>query len=312
MLAGLIYLYYKTPMPHSFDIRFLYGAILSPAEQGWIFWAFFLAFAVMIPVFPLHTWQPYTYVSSFPGATMLMAGIMVKMGTYGLIRFLLPVCSLAIREWGVFALILAVIGIVYASVIAFRQDDMKRIATWSSFAHAGLITAAILTLTVRALQGSVIQMVSDGINITGLFIIIDMIESRTKTRKISELRGIAGTAPGLAVFFMIILLGNIGLPLTNGFIGIFLLLSGLFQYNRLIAVIAVLSVIFGVVYMLRMYLRTMRGNRNDLTKSFSDLTLREVLVLTPLVVMIFWIGLFPGFFLHLTEPAIKDILQFAK
>ena len=312
MLGGLIYLYYKTPLPHSFDIRFLYGVSLSAVEQGWIFWAFFLAFAVKIPVFPFHTWQPDTYVTAPSGATMILAGIMLKMGTYGLVRFLLPICPLAMKDWGAVALILSVTGIVYASLIAIRQDDLKRLVAYSSIAHTGLISAGIFSLTDKALEGAIIQMVSHGINIIGLFIIIDVIESRMKSRKISELGGIAGVAPWLAIFFMIILLGNVALPLTNGFIGEFLLLFGLFEYNWLIAAIAGLTVIFTVVYMLRMYQRTMLGNQNELTKSFTDITLREALVLAPLVVMIFWIGLFPGFFLHMTEPVIKDILQFAR
>jgi len=312
MLGGLICLYYKTPLPHSFDIRFLYGAILSSVEQGWIFWAFFLAFAVMIPVFPFHLWQPDTFVASPPGSTMVLAGIMLKMGMYGMIRFLLPVCPLAMKDWGFVALILALTGSVYASVATLRQDDMKRLAAWASVAVAGLISAGILSVNVIGMDGAVIQMISQGINITALFIIIDMIGSRLGTRKISELGGIARSAPGLAVFFVIILLGNIALPIVNGFTGEFFWQSGLFRLNWLPAAITGVTFIFGLVYFLRMYFRTMLGDQNELTKSSTDITLREVLVLAPLVVMIFWIGLFPGFFLHLIEPAIKDILQFAK
>jgi NADH-quinone oxidoreductase subunit M len=312
MVGGLIYLYYKTPSPHSFDIRFLYGAILSPVEQRWIFWAFFLAFAVMIPVFLFHAWQPDTYVSSPPGTTMVLAGIMVEMGTYGLIRFLLPVCPLAMKDWGFVAMMLVVTGIVYASLIALRQNDMKRLAVYFSIVQTGLIATGILSITIKGLEGAVIQMVSTGINLTGFFIIIDMIESRMQSRKINELAGIAGVAPWFAVILLIILLGNVALPFTNGFIGEYLILSGLFEYNWLIAAIAGLTIIFTVFYMLRMYQRTMLGNQNELTKSFTDITLRESLVLAPLVVMIFWIGLFPGFFFHLTEPAIKDILQFSR
>lgn len=311
LLGGMIYLYYKTPLPHSFDIRFLYGAILTPVEQAWIFCAFFLAFAVMIPVFPFHIWRPDTYADSPPEATMVMAS-MLKMGTYGLVRFLLPICPLAMKTWGFVALILAVIGIVYFSLIALRQNNMKRLVVYFSIASAGLISAGILSLTMKGLEGAVIQMVSLSINITGFFIIIGMIESRMKTNKISELGGIASVAPWLAVFFMIILLANIALPLTNGFIGEYLILSGLFEYNRIIALVAGLTLILTVVYMLRMYKRTILGNQNELTKSFTDITLREAIILTPVVIMIFWIGLFPGFFLHLTEPAIKDILQFAR
>jgi NADH-quinone oxidoreductase subunit M len=310
MLGGLIWLYFHTSVPHSFDLRFLYNATLTQSQQGWLFWAFFLAFAIKMPVFPFHTWQPDTYTESPAAGTMLLSGIMLKMGIYGLIRFLVPICPLALKEWGTVAMVLAVIGIIYGSVIAIRQDDMKRLAAWSSIAHVGLIAAGIFTLTNRALEGAVIQMISHGINITGLFIIIDIIESRTGSRKTSELGGIATRAPRLAVFFMIILLGTVALPLTNGFIGEFLLLSGLFEYNVWFAAVAGLTVIFTVVYMLRMYQRTMLGETVAITNAFNDITIRESWPLIPLAVMILWIGIFPGFILQVVEPALKDILSF--
>ncbi|MCX6249713.1 MAG: NADH-quinone oxidoreductase subunit M [Bacteroidetes bacterium] len=312
MLGALVYLYYRTPMPHSFDIRFLYGAILSYKEQVWIFWAFFLAFAIKIPVFPFHTWQPDTYTESPAGGTMLLSGIMLKMGIYGLIRFLLPICYGVLKDWGMVAMIMAVAGIIYASVIALRQNDMKRLVAWSSIAHVGLITAGIFTLTIKAMEGAVIQMISHGINIVGLFIILDIIERRMKTRKISELGGIANGAPWLAVSFMIILLGVVALPSTNGFIGEFLLLFGLFEYNYIIAGIAGLTIIFTAIYMLRMFQRAMLGEKNELTAAFTDLTMAETITLVPVIIMILWIGLFPGFFLQLAEPAIKDILMFTR
>ncbi len=312
MLGALIFLYFKTQTPHSFDIRFLYGASLNPAEQGWVFWAFFLAFAIKIPVFPFHTWQPDTYTEAPASGTMLLSGIMLKMGIYGLLRFLLPVCPDALKEWGPVALVLSVAGIVYASVIALRQGDMKRLAAYSSIAHVGLIAAGIFTLANRALEGAVIQMISHGINIVGLFIVLDVIESRMKTRKIEDLGGIATVAPRFAVFFMIILLATVALPLTNGFVGEFLLLFGLFEYNHWVAAVAGLSIIFTVVYMLRMYQRVMLGNTNDLTATFGDLTKTEMWSLIPVVIMIFWIGVSPGFFLQVAEPAIKDILMLAR
>ena len=158
--------------------------ILPPKEQAWIFLAFFLAFAIKIPIFPFHTWQPDTYTEAPAGGTMLLAGIMLKMGTYGLIRFLIPMCPIALKEWGWIALALSVIGIIYASIIAISQTDMKRLIAYASIAHVGLISAGIFTLTHKALEGAVIQMVSHGINITGLFIIISLIEKRMKTREI--------------------------------------------------------------------------------------------------------------------------------
>ena len=190
MLVALIYIYFRTPMPHSFDFQWLFMAVLTPAEQGWIFLAFFLAFAVKIPIFPFHTWQPDTYAGAPAAGSMLLAGIMLKMGIYGLIRLAYPICPQALHQYGSAAIVLAITGIVYASIIAIRQNDMKRLVAYSSIAHVGLIAAGVFALTIHALQGAVIQMVSHGINIVGLFLVIDMIEQRTGTRKISDLGGI--------------------------------------------------------------------------------------------------------------------------
>ena len=309
MLVALIYLYFRTPAPHSFEIVYLYAAHLTIKEQDWIFLAFFLAFAIKIPIFPFHTWQPDTYTEAPAEGTMLLAGIMLKMGTYGLIRFLLPICPIAVKEWGWIALALSVTGIIYASVIAIRQSDMKRLIAYASIAHVGLIAAGIFALTQKALEGAVIQMVSHGINITGLFIIISLIEKRMKTRKIPRIEGMATHAPWLAAIFMILLLASIGLPLTNGFIGEFLLLLGIFETNIWMAAIAGLTIIFSAVYMLWMYQRTMLGKPGEASQEISDISLAEAIPLVPLVVMVFWIGIFPNFFLHLAEPAIQEIMN---
>lgn len=309
MLVALVYLYFRTPAPHSFEIIYLYAAHLSFTEQSWIFLAFFLAFAIKIPIFPFHTWQPDTYTEAPAGGTMLLAGIMLKMGIYGLIRFLLPICPLAVKEWGWIALALSVTGIIYASIIAIRQSDMKRLIAYVSIAHVGLISAGVFALTQKALEGAVIQMVSHGINITGLFIIISLIEKRMKTREISQIEGIATRAPWLAAIFMILLLGSIGLPLTNGFIGEFLLLLGIFETNIWIAAIAGLTIIFSAVYMLRMYQRTMLGKPGEASQGIRDISLTEAIPLVPIVVMVIWIGIFPSFFLNLAEPAIRDIMN---
>jgi NADH-quinone oxidoreductase subunit M len=309
MLVALIYLYLHTALPHSFHLYALYGAQISPDARLFVFLAFILAFGIKIPIFPLHSWLPDTYAESPASGTMLLSGIMLKMGIYGLIRFVIPLCPDAVKEWGIYVMITAVAGIVYASIIAIRQNDLKRLVAWSSIAHVGLITAGVFALNIQALQGAVIQMVSHGINIVGLFILIDIIERRMDTREINSLGGIAKSAPWFAAFFMIILLGSIALPLTNGFIGEFLLLLGIFAYNHWIAAFAGLTVIFSAVYMLWMYQRVMLGAPNEKTAGFPDLTKREVILLAPFVVMILWIGLFPGFFLKVTSPVILEILS---
>ena len=310
MLLALIYLYFKTPLPHSFDFQWLYAVSLNPAEQIWIFLAFFIAFAIKIPVFPFHTWQPDTYTGAPAAGSMLLAGIMLKMGIYGMIRWMIPICHDAMQQWGGIVLILAITGIVYASLIALRQSDMKRLMAYSSIAHVGLIAAGVLTMTTYAMQGAVIQMVSHGINITGLFIVIDLIEQRTGTRTISDLGGIALKAPRLALFFMVILLGSVALPLTNGFVGEFLLLLGIFEYSAIFAAVAGLTVIFSAVYMLWMFQRTMLGKSNAKTENIRDLNRIEMAALIPLVILIFWIGLFPGIFLDVALPDVQQILFF--
>lgn len=300
MLAALIYLFYRTPLPHSFDFRWLYGAALTPAEQSWIFAALCLTFAIKIPVFPFHTWQPDTYTTAPAQGSMLLAGLMLKMGLYGVIRWLIPVTPKVMADYGSIVIILAVAGILYASLIALRQDDMKRLVAYSSIAHVGLIAAGLFSLNKHAYNGAVIQMLSHGINIVGLFAVIAMIERRTGTRNIASLGGLARETPLLAAFFLVILLGSISLPLTNGFVGEFLLLLGLFQYNVILSTVAGLSIIFGAVYMLWMYQRVMLGKvRTEEAPMTMDLSWAEALVLIPILIMIFWIGVAPGMFLNL-------------
>ncbi len=312
MLAALVWIWLRTPLPHSFDFQWMYAATLSPREQFWIFGAFFLAFAVKIPVFPFHTWQPDTYVTAPAPGSMLLAGIMLKMGLFGLIRWLLPVCPDAVRFFAPWAMGLAVTGVVYGSLIAIRQDDLKRLIAWSSIAHVGLITAGIFSLTIQAMQGAVIQMVSHGINITGLFLAAMVIEQRTGTRSIAQLGGIARQAPRLAVLFMILLLGSIALPLTNGFVGEFLLLIGIFEYSWIAAAVAGLTVIFSAVYMLWMYQRTMLGPAGPASAEVSDLSWREAAVFFPLVILVLWIGIAPGMFLDVTVQDVVLILNHFK
>lgn len=308
MLAAIVYMYVQTPGQHSFTYSEFYKVATDPVAQKWLLLAFFIAFAIKIPIFPFHTWQPDLYVASPVQGTMLLSGIMLKMGVFGLLRFVLPLFPDAVRDLGLYAIILSVIGIVYASVIAIRQSDLKRLIAYSSLAHVGLIAAGIFSGTFNGIEGAMIQMISHGVNIVGLFFCYEIIYRRTKTGEISSLGGIAAQAPVFAAFFMIIMLGSISLPLTNSFIGEFLLLLGLFEYNGYLAAIAGLSIILGAVYMLWMYQRTMYGAANDVTAGFRDLSFREIAVLVPIVAIILWIGIYPRMFLELAEPAVKTIL----
>jgi NADH-quinone oxidoreductase subunit M len=309
MLVALVYLYYQTPGVHTSEIAAFYKLQLTPAAQGFVFWAFFIAFAIKMPLFPFHTWQPDTYTESPTPATMLLSGIMLKMGVYGLIRLLLPIVPSGLEDWGIMAMVLSVIGIIYGSVIAIQQSDMKRLIAYSSFAHVGLMAAGVFSTSMNGLQGALIQMLAHGINVMGLFFIIDIIYSRTKTRHLEQLGGISQVSPHLAVYFMILLLGSVALPLTNGFVGEFLLLSSVFEYQGWLGAVAGLTIILGSVYMLRLFQKSMFGPKSKFAEGFQDLTASERAVLLPLVVMVFWIGIYPNTFLKITEPAVSQLLQ---
>lgn len=306
MLVAFIFLWLQTPV-HTFDIQSFYRLNLSATHQAWVFWAFFLAFAIKMPIFPFHTWQPDTYTDSPTPGTMLLSGIMLKMGIYGVIRWLLPIVPDAAFMYKDLAIALSVIGIVYASLIAMVQKDFKRLIAYSSIAHVGLIAAGIFAFNFQGMEGAVIQMVSHGVNVVGLFFIADIIMTRTHTREMSELGGIRTIAPQFATAFMIIMLASVALPLTNGFVGEFLLINGIFQYSGVVAAIAGLTIILGAVYMLTAYQKIALGETGHHVKHFADLKTNEIVVIIPLVVMIFWIGLYPKPFLDMVAPSIDAL-----
>ncbi len=308
MLAALIFLYTKAG---SFDIQDLYmaGRALTQTEQTWVFWALFLAFGIKMPIFPLHTWQPDTYTNAPTQGTMLLSGIMLKMGTYGLVRWMMPIVPLGVAANGKIAVTLAVISIVYASCIAIAQKDFKRMIAYSSIAHVGLIAAGLMSWNVIGVQGGMVQMLSHGINVVGLFFIYDIIASRVGTGEMNVMGGIRGVAPQFALMFLIILLGSVALPLTNGFVGEFLLINGLYQYDFWLAVFGGLTVILGAVYMLRGYQKMMLGETTARTASFTDLTSNEKWVLIPICILVILCGIYPKPILDLTEPSVKALLE---
>lgn len=310
MLVALIFLYAKT-LDHSFAIESLYkaGQALPTFQQNIVFFSFFAAFAIKMPVFPLHTWQPDTYTVAPAQGTMLLSGIMLKMGIYGVIRWLIPVVPAAVLEWGDLAILLSVIGIVYASCIAIVQNDFKRLIAYSSIAHVGLIAAGMFTLSVTGLQGAMVQMISHGIVVVALFYIIEIIFDRTKTRQLSELGGIRNVAPMLTSVFLIVLLGSVALPFTSGFVGEFLLISSLVKYKIWIGAVAGLTVILGAVYMLLSFQKAMSGETNGITALLTDLSRQEKWVLYPLAVLIILIGVYPAPLLNVSEKAVTELLS---
>jgi NADH-quinone oxidoreductase subunit M len=313
MLVGIIYVYSHTP-DQSFALESFYRVQLSPAEQTWLFWLFFAAFAVKMPIFPFHTWQPDTYEQSPTATTMILSGVMVKMGVFGVIRWLVPVLPLASWAWGDTVSILCITGMIYASLIAMRQDDLKRLIAYSSIAHIGLMCLAIFSTTDTGMQGVMIQMFNHGINIIGLWIVVELIERQFHTRKMSELGGLAQKAPALAILLVIVSLANVALPLTNAFVGEFLMFTGVFvsnvsKYNTVFMVIAGLSIILSAVYTLNMLQKVLYGNTNTITSGARDIRSNERLALVLIVLMVVMIGVYPKPFIEMTQGTVDTILS---
>ncbi len=312
MLIGILYLYGKTP-DHSFSIASFYKVSLSGSQQSLVFWLMFVAFAIKMPVFPLHTWQPDTYEQAPTTTTMILSGVMVKMGVFGLIRWLFPIVTGASFMWGDFISLVAIIGMVYASLIALRQDDLKRLVAYSSIAHIGLLCAGMFTQNTSGMQGVMIQMFSHGINIIGLWIVVDWIERNTGTRKMSELGGLAQKAPALTIFLVIIALANIALPLTNAFVGEFLIFNGILgsftQYYMWYTVLAGLCIILGAAYTLRMIRMVAYGELKERTANTVDISFNEKLALGIIVVLILVAGIYPQPFLDLTSGVTDSLVN---
>jgi len=312
MLVGIIYTYLHTSATpysdHSFAIQAFHSVMLTAAQQNWLFWLFFIAFAIKMPIFPFHTWQPDTYEQSPTAVTMVLSGVMVKMGLFGVIRWLLPVVPLAVIEFDNVVIGLSVVGIIYASLIALKQDDLKRLVAYSSIAHIGLMCAAIFTAKQVAIEGAMIQMFNHGINIIGLWIVIDLIEKQLGVRKISQLGGIAHKAPVLTIMLVVIAFANIALPLTNAFVGEFMMFSGLFKFNVWYTAVAGLSIILAAVYTLNMVQKVFYGESNALTASMKEISLNEKLILSVVLVAIFLVGVYPQPMFELTKDTVSFIL----
>lgn len=317
MLLGLIYVYTHSA---SFALTDLYNAQLNVTEQNFVFWFIFFAFAVKLPVFPFHTWQADTYTYSPTQGSMLLSGIMLKMAIYGLMRYLLPITPEAIvGTSGGIAIMLAVFGIIYGALIAIIQNDAKRIIAFSSLSHVGLMVAgifasAMLTIggqyTYEGGQGAMIQTLAHGINVVGLFYCADILNKRFKTRDIRQMGGLAKVAPKFATFFMIILLGSLGVPLTNGFIGEFILIKSVFDYSALLGIISGLTVVLAAAYLLRFYGKAMFGKGNpEVLASMKDLSAVEFAVLSSIAVLVLVFGVYPQCVLDMVDSSVQFIFK---
>lgn len=292
LLIGILYLHLKTANA-SFSIVSFYNAKLTATEQIWLFFSFFIAFAIKMPLFPLHTWQPEAYDQSPAPVTMILSAVMVKMGLFGLLRWVLPTFPVAVKEFQSILIIIAVIGMVYASLVAIYQDNIKRLIAYSSIAHIGLMAAGALTVKDSGLHGMTIQMFSHGINILAMWIIVDIVEQRTGITRISALGGIAQKAPVLTVFLVVAAFANIALPLTNAFIGEFMLFNGLYQFKPWIAALAGLGIILSAVYTLNMIKQVFYGELAAGVEQFQDIRFREIFVLSILTILILVFGVYP-------------------
>lgn len=312
MLVAILYLYFQTP-DRSFSIQSFYALKLSANTQSWLFWLMFIAFAVKMPVFPFHTWQPDTYEQSPTAATMVLSGIMVKMGLFGLIRWVLPVFPNAVFAWGDVTMSMAVIGIIYASLIAIQQDDLKRMVAYSSIAHMGLMVMAVFSENATAMNGVMMQIFNHGINIIGLWIVVELIERQFGTRKLSQLGGIAQKAPALTALLVMVALANVALPLTNGFVGEFLMFNGIWNaqshYRIVFAVVAIVAIILSAVYTLNMIQKIFFGNTNTLTEKAHEAYSHERLILGFLVIIIIVSGVYPQPLLKLGNSFVEGLMQ---
>ncbi|MCB9250996.1 MAG: NADH-quinone oxidoreductase subunit M [Flavobacteriales bacterium] len=309
MLIALIFVYLNTPGAHSFEWSEMIKANLSPGESALVLWSFFIAFAIKMPVFPFHTWQPDTYSVAPSQGTMLLSGIMLKMGVFGMIRWMYPISANACNcNYYVF-MVFAIVSIVYAAIIAIMQNDIKRVIAWSSISHVGLIAAGVMTWKAEGVQGGILQMFTHGINIIGLFFIVEVIERRLHTRDLNQMGGLAKNARGFSVVYLIILLGSVAVPLTNGFPGEFLLLSATFKSNTIMGIVAGLTIIFCAVYMLRIYQFSMFGKEKENAVVIGRLTISEYLTLGLVVFFVILIGIFPGLILDISETSVNSLLN---
>jgi NADH-quinone oxidoreductase subunit M len=293
-------------------LHFQAVAHLMPAHlQMWLFFAFFLGFAIKVPMFPFHTWLPDAHVEAPTAGSVILAGVLLKMGTYGFVRFSLPLFPQASQDGMVVQLMaaLAIIGIVYGSLVAMMQKDMKKLVAYSSVAHLGFVMLGIFALNTMGLRGAILQMINHGISTGALFLLVGIVYERRHTRLISEYGGLAKQMPIYAMFFMVITLSSIGVPGLNGFIGEFTILLGAFAADARWGVWAALGIVLGAAYMLWLYQRVFFGPlENEENKKLQDLNLREAWTLIPLVACAFWIGLYPAPFFRMIEKPVEKVV----
>lgn len=322
MLIAIIYMMYLTQEAtgqmsaslldfYQLKIPFVGGTFFS--LQTLLFFAFALAFAIKVPVFPLHTWLPDAHVEAPTPGSVILAGVMLKMGTYGFMRWVIPLFPEAAEHWAWLFMLIGTVGIVYGALVAMVQPDVKKLVAYSSVSHMGYILLGLFAFNSYGMNGGLYQMLNHGISTGALFLLIGMIYERTHSREISKYGGLAGVLPIFTIFFFIITLSSIGVPMTNGFVGEFLILLGTFASQPVFAYFAISGVVLGAVYMLWMFKRVFFGEKGELVKDehhpLLDLSVREIAVLVPLVIMVFWMGLFPNHFLNYSKVSVDYLVN---
>ena len=309
LLLAMLYIYYKT---HTMDIPSLMTLVpnFAPSAQWWLFMAFLVSFAVKVPMWPVHTWLPDAHVQAPTAGSVILAGILLKMGAYGFLRFSLPMLPLASHTLMPFIFILSVTAVIYASLVALVQQDMKKLIAYSSVAHMGFVTVGIFTFTVQGIEGAIVQMISHGLVAGALFLCVGVVYDRLHTREISHMGGLVHRMPIYAAVLMFFTMASIGLPGTSGFVGEFLTLTGLYQVSQLFAALAATGVVLGAAYMLWLYARVVFGEiHNREVKKIEDLELREIGYFVPLIGLVLLLGIYPSVVTNALHKPVENLLK---
>jgi NADH-quinone oxidoreductase subunit M len=313
MLVAILALYFlnqKATGVSTFDVLELYKLGLPVGTQYWLFGAFALAFAIKVPMFPFHTWLPDAHTEAPTAGSVILAGVLLKMGTYGFIRFAIPLFPKAAFDLLPLVSVLAIIGIIYGALVSMMQPDLKRLVAFSSVSHLGYVMLGMFAFNMQGIQGSIYQMLNHGISTGSLFLIVGMVYERRHTRLIADFGGLSKVMPTYAVFFMIVTLSSIGLPGTNGFVGEFLILLGVFRSNVVYGVLATTGVVLGAAYMLWMFQRVMFGKiTRPENERLKDLNAREIGILVPMVILIFLMGIYPKLFFSKMDASVEKFIK---
>ena len=312
MLLGILAVYFyhhEVTGVYTFDITRFHELNMPFDLQWWVFLAFFLGFAVKVPMFPFHTWLPDAHTDAPTAGSVILAAVLLKMGTYGFIRFSLPILPEATQAFLPWVVWLSIIGIIYGALVAMAQRDWKRLVAYSSVSHMGMVMLGMFALTPVGITGSIVQQINHGISTGGLFLLVGVVYERRHTREISEYGGLSKIMPAYAAVFLVMTMSSIGLPTLNGFIGEILILQGIFVVNKVWAAFAATGIVLGAAYMLWLYQRTMFGAvNNPKNEGLSDLSLREFATFTPLLILAVWIGLYPKPFIDRLDTSVDRVM----